>query len=136
MQKWTKTEKSAKPMSNNVVTPAQIEKRLYDLSKEIDESHSELVEIESHYNSWKAQYEIALARSRMIYSTKSSPGGKNYTVSEREDMALLENEELHLQLATAEAQVKAARANAARIKTQVEIARSIGTSVRSSMEAL
>lgn len=131
-----KTEKSAKQMSNTVVTPAQIEKRLYDLSKEIDESHSELVEIESHYNSWKAQYEIALAKSRMEYSMKSSPTGKNYTVSEREDMALLANEELHLRVASAEAQVKAARANAARIKTQVEIARSIGTSVRSSMEVL
>ena len=122
-------------MNNNVVTPAQIEKRLYDLSKEIDESHSELVEVESHYNSYKAQYEISIARSRMLYSTKSSPTGKNYTVSEREDMALLENEELHIRVAMAEAQVKAARANASRIKTQVEIARSIGTSVRSSMEA-
>ena len=123
-------------MSNTVVTPAQIEKRLYDLSKEIDESHSELVEVESHYNSFKAQYEIAMARSRMIYATKSSPTGKNYTVTERDDMALLENEELHLRVAMAEAQVKAARANANRIKTQVEIARSIGTSVRSSLEAL
>jgi hypothetical protein len=123
-------------MNSAVVTPAQIEKRLYDLSKEIDESHSELVEVESHYNSYKAQYEIAIARSRMTYSMKSSPTGKNYTVSEREDMALLENEELHIRVAMAEAQVKAARANAARIKTQVEIARSIGTSVRSSMEAL
>jgi hypothetical protein len=123
-------------MNNNVVTPAQNEKRLYDLSKEIDESHSELVEVESHYNSYKAQYEISIARSRMLYSTKSSPTGKNYTVSEREDMALLDNEELHIRVAMAEAQVKAARANASRIKTQVEIARSIGTSVRSSMEAL
>jgi hypothetical protein len=123
-------------MNNAVVTPAQIEKRLYDLSKEIDESHSELVEVESHYNSYKAQYEIAIARSRMEFSMKSSPTGKNYTVGEREDMALLANEELHLRVAMAEAQVKAARANASRIKVQVEIARSIGTSVRSSIEAM
>lgn len=123
-------------MSNTVVTPAQIEKRLYDLSKEIDESHSELVEVESHYNSFKAQYEIAMARTRMNYATKSAPTGKNYTIQERDDIALLENEELHLRVAMAEAQVKAARANATRIKTQVEIARSIGTSVRSSLEAL
>jgi 4-hydroxy-3-methylbut-2-en-1-yl diphosphate synthase IspG/GcpE len=33
-----------------------------------------------------------------------------------------------------EAIVKAARANASRIKTQVEIARSIGTSVRTSLD--
>jgi hypothetical protein len=118
----------------SVVTPAQLEKRLYNLSKAIDESYSELVEVESHYNSHKAHYEIAIARSRMEYSMKSSPTGKNFTVSEREDMALLANEELHIRVAMAEAQVKAARANVARIKTQVDIARSIGTSVRSALE--
>jgi len=123
-------------MNNAVVTPAQVEKRLYDLSKEIDESHNELVEIESHYTSYKAQYEIAIARSRMEYSMKSSPTGKNYTVQQVEALALMANEELHIRVAMAEAQVKAARANAARLKMQVEIARSIGTSVRSSMEAL
>jgi hypothetical protein len=37
-------------------------------------------------------------------------------------------------LNSAEATVKAARANAQRIRTQVDIARSIGTSVRASLE--
>jgi hypothetical protein len=55
-------------------------------------------------------------------------------VQERDDLALLDNESLHTQIGFAEAAVKAARANAMRIKTQVEIARSIGTSVRTSME--
>ena len=128
------TERSKPVSSNAIVTPAQIEKRLYDLSKEIDDSHSELIEVESHYNSDKANYEIAMARSRMLYSMKSSPTGKNYTVQQVDAMALLENEELHIKVAMAEAQVKAARANAGRVKIQVEIARSIGTSVRASME--
>jgi hypothetical protein len=39
-------------------------------------------------------------------------------------------------MATVEAMVKASRANAARLKTQVDIARSIGTSVRTSMDAI
>lgn len=117
-----------------VVTPAQIEKRLYDLSKEIDSSFNELVETESSYNAYKAQYEIAMAKSRMEYAAKSAPNGKNYTVVERDDLALLDNQDLHLKVAISEAQVKAARANATRIKTQVEIARSIGTSVRTSMD--
>jgi hypothetical protein len=119
---------------SQVATPADIERRLVHLSKEIDEAHSELVEVESRYNSAKAQYEIALARSRMLYATKSSPTGKNYTVTERDDMALLENEDLHLQMATIEAHIKSARGNMARIKTQVDIARSVGSSVRASME--
>ena len=49
-------------------------------------------------------------------------------------MAIAENEELHFQIARAEAMVRAARANAARIKTQVDIARSISVSVRSGMD--
>lgn len=121
-------------MSNEIFTPAKIEKRLYDLSKEIDDSHSELIEVESHYHSYKAHYEIAMAKSRMSYSMKSSPTGKNYTVQQVEALALIDNEELHLRVAMAEAQVKGARANSGRVKTQVEIARSMGTSVRASME--
>lgn len=121
-------------MTQQVVTPAMIEKRLYDLSKAVDEAHSETVEIESHYNSIKSQYEISLAKSRIKFASVSSPAGKNYTVQEREDMALIENEELHYRMGAAEAQVKATRANAQRLRTQVDIARSIGTSVRTSMD--
>jgi hypothetical protein len=47
---------------------------------------------------------------------------------------LIDNEKLHMQIGFAEASVKAARANASRIKIQVEIARSIGTSVRTSLD--
>jgi hypothetical protein len=121
-------------MSNQIVTPAQIEARLKALSKEIDEVHVQLVDAERDYNTVKANFEIAMAKSRMTYASKSSPSGKNYTVQERDDLAILDNAELHLQLAIDEAKVKAARANANRIKTQVEIARSIGTSVRTSLD--
>jgi multidrug resistance efflux pump len=121
-------------MTEQIITPQMVENHLRKLSKEIDESHSELQEAESYYLSYKAQYEIALARTRLDLARRSSPSGKNYTVGEREDMAILENEQLHLQLASAEALVKAARANAQRIRTQVDIARSVGTSVRTSMD--
>jgi hypothetical protein len=39
-----------------------------------------------------------------------------------------------MKMAVAEAVVRAARSNASRIRTQVDIARSVGTSVRTSME--
>jgi len=117
-----------------IVTPAQIEARLYALSKEIDEAHEELAKAEADYNQAKSQYEISMAKSRMTYASKSSPTGKNYTVQERDDLALIDNEQLHMHIGITEAIVKAARANASRIKTQVEIARSIGTSVRTSLD--
>lgn len=118
----------------SVVTPMQVERRLKDLSKELDSCHDALVDAERTYFTTKAEYEIAVARSRLSLSAKSSPTGKNYTVGEREDLAILENTELHFAMASAEALVRASRANAARIKTQVDIARSISVSVRSGMD--
>ena len=117
-----------------IVTPAQIEKRLYDLSKDIDEAQLDLSDQELMYHTVKTQFELGMARSRMEYATKSAPNGKNYTVQEREDMALLDNQPAFTQLNLMEARVKASRANVNRIITQVEIARSIGTSVRTSMD--
>jgi hypothetical protein len=119
----------------SVVTPLQVEARLKDLSKLIDQAHDDLVLAESDYHQRKADYEIAMARSRMLYASKSSPAGKNYTVGEREDMALLENADLHLLVGVKEATVKANRANVARLRVQVDIARSIGTSVRTGLDA-
>ena len=121
-------------MTEQIITPQMVENHLRKLSKEIDEAHTELQEAESYDLSCKAQYEIALARTRLDLARRSSPSGKNYTVGEREDMAIIENDSLHLQLASAEAIVKGARANAQRIRTQVDIARSVGTSVRTSMD--
>ena len=112
------------------LTPQQVERRLLDLSKEIDESHQELVTAEQTYHVAKASYEISMARSRM---NKSHPDFK-LTVVQREDEALIDNAEAHMNLAIAEATVKAARGNVQRIRTQVDIARSISVSVRSSME--
>jgi hypothetical protein len=119
---------------NQVVTPQQIEARLYALSKEVDEGHENLVQAEQAFHQMTAEYEVAMARSRISMASKSSPTGKNYTVGEREDMAIIENSEQHFMIATVEAQVKAARANVQRLKTQVEIARSMSASVRSSMD--
>jgi hypothetical protein len=112
------------------ISPMQIEKRLADLSREIEEAHKELIAAEQTYHVSKASLEIAMARARM---SVSHPDIKLTSV-QREDEALIQNSEAHMQLAIAEAQVKAARANNNRIRTQVDIARSISVSVRSSME--
>jgi hypothetical protein len=119
---------------SEIITPAMVEQKLRGLSKEVDEAHKVLVEVETIYHSVKAEYEIAMAKSRMTLATKSSPTGKNYTVGEREDLALVQNEELHKDLAIVQAKVLASRANTNRLKMQVDIARSVGTSVRTSMD--
>jgi hypothetical protein len=119
---------------SEIITPAMVEQKLRGLSKEVDEAHKVLVEVETIYHSVKADYEIAMAKSRITLATKSSPTGKNYTVGEREDLALVQNEELHKDLAIIQAKILASRANTNRLKMQVDIARSVGTSVRTSMD--
>jgi uncharacterized coiled-coil protein SlyX len=117
-----------------VVTPQQIESRLYQLSKEVDVAHQELVLCEMSYHTAVADYEIGLAKSRLELAGRSSPTGRNYTVGEREDIALVANAEKHMTIATEEAKVKASRANVNRLQTQVKIAQSMSASVRASMD--
>ena len=121
-------------MADTVVTPGQVERRLRQLSDELDDSHKDLVAAENNYATVKADYEIALAKVRIELSRKSAPNGKNYTVQEREDIALIENEDLHRQMGEADAIVRASRANASRVRTQIDLARSLGTSVRAGFD--
>jgi len=113
-----------------VVTPQQIENRLVALSREVDTAHSELKEAELAFQTATADYEIGLAKARLSAPTMH---GAKMTVQERADIALLECQHLYRNQQIAEAIVKAARANVKRVDTQVDIARSIGTSVRSAL---
>ena len=113
-----------------MITPDHVETRLYELSKEIDSAHDQLVEGEKQYHTNKAIFEIAIARAR-LYVSSHYP---KLRVGDIADRALIQCEKEWIDLQTAEALVKAARGNAQRIRTQVDIARSIGTSVRASMD--
>lgn len=112
------------------ITPEKVESRLYELSKEIDIAHEELVGAEKKYHTDKAVFEIAIARARIHIGMNN----QKLRVGDVADKALLEVEKEWIELQTAEALVKAARGNAARVRTQVDIARSIGTSVRASLD--
>ena len=117
-------------MTEMVITPVKIENRLLELSREIDASHEQLAKAEMDYHKAKSAFELAIAKARIV------TGGSfaKMRVQDVADTALLQcyNEFQSLQIT--EALVKAARANAQRIRTQVDIVRSIGTSVRASME--
>jgi hypothetical protein len=114
-----------------MITPEKVETRLYELSKEIDTAHDDLVTAEKAYHINKAQFEINIARARLHVGTNNM----KMRVGDVADKALELVEQDFMNLAIAEAQVKSARANSNRVRTQVDIARSIGTSVRASMDA-
>ena len=118
---------------SEVVTPMQVERRLINLSKELDESQEDLGAAEHLYMRAKSAWEINSAKARMSIKARAIERGGKVTVSEVEDEALLRCQEELMALNTAEAIVKAARGNNQRIRTQIDIARSIGTSVRTGM---
>ena len=111
-----------------MVTPQAIENRLASLSKEVDDAHDFLEKAEHGYHQTKCEFEIAIATERLQFS------GEKLRVQDVQDIALSKCKEQYRALNQAEAVVKAARANSTRIRTQVDIARSIGTSVRASLE--
>jgi hypothetical protein len=111
-----------------MVTPQAIENRLATHSREVDEAHEFLERAEHSYHKAKTDYEIEMAHSRMKLSTEKM------RVQDIQDCALINCQEQYKALNAAEALVKAARGNSMRIRTQVDIARSIGTSVRASLE--
>jgi hypothetical protein len=113
-----------------MITPEKVETRLYELSKEIDVAHEELVKAERAFHTNKAVFEVAIARARL------SIGSNNLKlrVGDIADRALVQCDQEWTDLMIAEAMVKAARANSNRVRTQVDIARSIGTSVRAALD--
>lgn len=118
----------------SVVTPMQVEARLRELGRELDEAHRELERSERAYFTAKADYEVGIAAARLRVGQRFADKGVKGTVQEREDLATVETADLLKSVYTAEALVRAARANSSRLKVQIDVARSVGTSVRSSME--
>ena len=111
----------------------QVERRLLQLSKELDESTDDLGRAEMSFMTAKSAWEINSARARMQIKARVLERGGKATVGEIEDEALLRCQDELMALNTSEGMVKAARGNNSRIRTQIDIARSIGTSVRTSM---
>ena len=118
----------------NVVTPAQVEQKLIQLAREYDEAHEQLVEAEMAYSSAKSLWEINSARARLGIVARALENGRKVTVQERDDEALVRCQDELIALNTAEAIVRSARANAQRLRTQIDIARSVGTAVRAALE--
>jgi len=118
----------------NVITPAQVEQKLVQLSHEYDDAHDQLESAEMLYAEAKSTYEINIAKARMSIGQRALNAGRKVTVQEKEDEALIECHAEYTAHNASEAVVRAARANATRLRTQIDIARSVGTAVRAALE--
>lgn len=112
------------------LTPVQVEQRLLDLVQQNLRAYQDLRDAEHAYEVAKAEHQIAYAKARL----ETYADHKDWNVGRRDDVATVATEDLRLRLAAAEAVVKSARAKAAAVRTQADLVRSIGLSVRTSME--
>jgi hypothetical protein len=119
---------------SEVVTPAQVERRLVQLSKDLDDAQTWLQQAEEAYADGKSAYEIGIAQARMTVAARYAERGVKATVQEKEDEALLTCSDLLTTMNLSDATVRSARSNVQRVRTQVDITRSLAASVRSSLE--
>lgn len=118
----------------SATTPQQVEQRLIDLGRELDSAQASLSEAEYGYWRTKTEAEIGLAQARLSIGREAADGGWRVTVQEREDQATVRCAHLIQAVNTAEATVRAMRGNVARVKVHIDIARSVGTSVRAALD--
>lgn len=121
-------------MSNKLVTPADVEKKLISLSRELDAAHDQLEQSETNYAVAKGSWDIESAKMRLLVQAKANEAGRKVTVQAVEDEALVACEAQYMSFLTADAMVRVARANSGRIKVQIDITRSVGTAVRAAMD--
>jgi len=119
-------------MTEPLMTPYEVERKLLELSRDIDEATEDLIEAETAFTSSKRSLEMALARARADISEQYR--NDKLTVQEKADIALLKCEQQVIQADAHEIWVKGSKARVNALRTQVDIIRSIGTSVRSSMD--
>lgn len=121
------------PADFKPLEPTDVELQMRYLSREHAIAWRECADLEAEYAELKARYELAMAKSRIEFANKSKPNGKNYTVDERQDEALVANEDFFLVVSVLEARLKAARAKIIKLNAQSDLVRSVGSSIRSSL---
>lgn len=113
---------------SEILTPAKIEERLYQLSKELDLAHKERVNDENVYYLAKSEYEVGLAKARLALMKST----EKMNADEKNAQVTVDCEEQVRAMNIADAKLKASRANLERIKVQADIARTLSASVRES----
>ena len=116
------------------ILPMHVDRRLITLSKELDTATTWLMGAEKGFMAAKTAHDLAAATSRMRIKQRMIENGEKPTVQEVEDRALIAIREELTELNACEGIVKAARANSARLRVQIDIARSVGASVRAAMD--
>lgn len=112
------------------VTPADVERQMLDLLRSNRAAYEELKTCEDEFETATALLEIAKARAYL----ETFRTDEKWTVQHREAYVVDACAAQRVQVAASTARVKAARAKVAAIRVESDLVRSVGTSVRQSLE--
>lgn len=113
--------------------PAQIERDLETLRAANQQATRVLMDLEEEHETAQAAYAVALEKARLSTWSEAA-GGDSWTESHRNAYAVAQTEQQRIALAAAAGKVRAARARAAGIRTEVDIIRSQSALLRSALE--
>jgi hypothetical protein len=119
-------------MPRDTITPMEVEKRLLELSDELDEAQDLLAKAEMDYAEADYRFRMASAEARLRIGNED----RKTTADQRKDEATVFCKAQDWDFVMADARVKIARSTVFAIRSKIEVARSLGTSVRSSMDLL
>lgn len=115
---------------SEITTPQQVERQLVNLMSQLEMATAELAEARTTVEQADREYKNALARARLSLAGAVP----KLTVQERADKALLMCDEQFIALGAAQVALSVCRDEIYRIKQQLDATRSLGTSVRASMD--
>jgi hypothetical protein len=110
----------------------EVEKRLLELADELDEAQDLLTAAELEFAQAEYDNRQSLAQARLTIGNEE----RRTTDQQRKDEATVFCKSQDFALVMADARVRIARSTVFAIRSKIDIARSLGTSVRSSMEVL
>jgi hypothetical protein len=117
-------------MNERPLTLIDIETRLYELSAELDQATIECADHEYTFHIAEAKLEVAKAKSFLSID----PTDRKITVDEKKATTISDTADLIYQHAESKARIMASRRNCERLRVQIDIARSQGSLIKSSME--
>ena len=119
----------------DTLTPPEVETFNRYLVRQLGEAQLELRKYQLELGQTESDLEIEMARSRLYYGTVSKDvSGKNYTEQDKKDQALVDNAILAGEFAKLKTLVEIVKGRINVLKTQSELVRSMGVSVRTFIE--
>lgn len=100
--------------------------------RKIGEAQIALSSLQEGLAQTEADYNLAMAQSRLDYGNKSRADGKNYTETQKEDQALVDNSLLAEAFLLDKAKVEVYKGKIRVLQTQSELVRSVMVSIRES----